>query len=99
MTRVTRHTLPCFVCGENLQSAAPGVVNQPLDGLAFTTHGHYGSGVYDPMDGSWLELNICDVCVLAGKERVLRGQSVQPRRTPAVMYTAWGETESVDEHR
>ena len=58
-------TLPCIVCGVVLMSALPdGSDNQPASGTAFFTHGHYGSTVFDPMDNSWLEINICDSCLI-----------------------------------
>jgi hypothetical protein len=42
---------------------------QPVDGLAFNSPGHYGTSVFDPMDGSHLEIAICDDCVVkAGKK-------------------------------
>lgn len=36
---------------------------QPSGGLAFRTRGHYGSTFFDPMDGSGLEIAVCDECV------------------------------------
>lgn len=36
---------------------------QPSGGLAFQTTGHYGSAFFDPMDGSRLEIAVCDQCV------------------------------------
>lgn len=38
---------------------------QPLDGLGFITLGHYGSTVFDPMDGSTWEIIVCDPCLKA----------------------------------
>jgi len=66
--------VPCFKCGEALNSAMPDSDNIPYKGTAFQTHGHYGSTVFDPMDGTYLELNICDECLTAAPERVLMGQ-------------------------
>lgn len=62
-------TLPCIACGAKLESAAPdsGQGNQPSDGLCFHTPGHYGSTEFDPMDGSVLEVSICDACVRRGR--------------------------------
>ena len=82
-------TLPCIACGAELESAWPhGVekgenVNQPYAGTAFTSHGHYGSTVWDPMDDRFLELNVCDPCLAAaGKEgKVLLGRTVAKRET------------------
>jgi hypothetical protein len=41
---------------------------QPLDGLAFSTPGHYGSTFFDPCDGTRIEIAVCDDCLkgLAG---------------------------------
>lgn len=55
--------LSCVRCDRDLYNAAPSAQNQPGEGLAFTTRGHYGSTVFDPMDGSMLELNVCDSCL------------------------------------
>lgn len=34
-----------------------------MKGVSFISHGHYGSSVFDPMDGSSLEISLCDDCV------------------------------------
>lgn len=62
-------TLNCIVCNKQLESATPGETNQPYGGTTFTTRGHYGSTVFDPMDGSFLEINICDECLTRAGER------------------------------
>lgn len=56
---------PCLICGKQLEPvfSDAGTVNQPNDATAFWTAGHYGSGVFDPMDGSMLNINICDDCL------------------------------------
>jgi len=83
---------PCFVCDQpltNVLDEATG--NQPLDGLAFVSGGHYGSTAFDPMDGSWLELNICDACVMEYKDKFLHGKQYapRPRPQPAPTYVPW----------
>lgn len=60
-------TLNCIVCEKELKSALPDnerykETNQPADGTAFHSRGHYGSTVFDPMDGTLAELNVCDEC-------------------------------------
>jgi hypothetical protein len=60
--------LPCLMCGVQLPNVMPHLENQPDDGLAFETHGAYGSTVFDPMDGSFLEITICDECVVKAAE-------------------------------
>ena len=57
-------TIRCVSCKKelrNINELQDGV--QPIDGLAFHTRGHYGSGLYDPMDSTSLHLAICDECV------------------------------------
>lgn len=74
---MTEMALPCIVCGKQLQNEFETATNQPRDGCAFQSHGHYGSTVWDPMDGRFLEFNVCDECLHAAGEdgKVLLGQS------------------------
>lgn len=68
--------LPCIVCGGVLDNILENGGNQPIGGLAFSSPGHYGTTVFDPMDGSVLELNVCDKCLKAAIDEesvVLRG--------------------------
>lgn len=53
------------MCGVELRSAClDNKINQPLEGTAFMTHGHYGSTLFDSIDGSeYLEIAICDNCL------------------------------------
>lgn len=71
-----RYALPCVVCEKELLNVDEASTNQPSEGLAFITHGHYGGTVFDPMDGRYLELNVCDECLLklAVDKHVLLGQ-------------------------
>lgn len=75
-------TLSCIACGKSLDSVLrdDDVENQPYGGTCFTTHGHYGSTIFDPMDGHYLELNVCDVCLrrLAGEGKILLGRDSKP---------------------
>lgn len=36
---------------------------QPYAATVFYSGGHYGSTFFDPMDGSYIELAICDGCL------------------------------------
>ncbi len=63
-----RAPLPCFVCRKELWNIFNGH-NQPDNSCTFNSHGHYGSTVFDEMDGSQLEINVCDECLKAGRER------------------------------
>jgi len=57
--------LRCIKCGAELHNHMDGQGHQPSGGLSFTTWGHYGSTFFDPMDGSALQVAICDGCVEA----------------------------------
>jgi hypothetical protein len=66
VTNAEPQHLTCIQCGEELPN--PYSRFQPSGGLAFFTYGHYGSA-FDPMDGSRLEVAICDPCVLWALEK------------------------------
>ena len=75
-------TLSCIVCGKVLENAVEGVKNQPNDGLAFRSYGHYGSAVFDPVDNNktFLEVNVCDNCLIeAQKVDRVRGGRMEAR--------------------
>lgn len=56
--------LHCVRCGVEMSNFMDGAKGyQPNDGLAFKTHGHYGSTYFDPMDSSYLEIAVCDKCI------------------------------------
>jgi hypothetical protein len=70
-------TIMCFVCASQMKNwsykrddGSQSV--HPIDGIAFSTYGHYGSTVFDPMDGSRLEIAICDECITS-KQDLIRG--------------------------
>lgn len=86
-------TLPCFTCGKNLESAIKKfeeTENQPYAGTTFSTHGQYGSTVFDPMNlNKWLEINICDDCMLKGRERILIAIRQPEEISKSIMYEPW----------
>ena len=55
--------LPCIVCGKRMKNYGSDGHNQPYARTAFTSHGHYGSTAFDPMDGTFIEINLCDPCL------------------------------------
>ena len=86
--------IPCFVCFkplyEVLRERGEGI-NQPEQATVFITNGHYGSTAFDPLDGSWLELNICDPCLRERSKSVLIGKQYAPRLPPRPypIYNEW----------
>lgn len=59
----------CIVCEKSLGNIMDERGFQPDCGLAFHTYGHYGSTFFDPMDGSYLEIAVCDDCIRKASER------------------------------
>ena len=77
----TDNKIHCMVCAKELDNLeyemrdGKRVEVHPMGGLHFRTYGHYGSTVFDPMDGSYLDVAICDECVTKNLENV-RGNGV-----------------------
>jgi hypothetical protein len=96
-------TLDCFKCGRKLKSVFPDDIaispyttpNQPYDAATFQAYGQYGSTVYDPMSQRypWLEINICDKCLIEGKDQILEGTKVG---RPKLRYEKWNPFKEVD---
>jgi hypothetical protein len=74
------NALPCIICGKTLRNAFEDAENQPEHGVAVTTPGNYGSTVFDPMDGNFLEFTVCDECLVrAGEQgRVYTARTERP---------------------
>lgn len=53
----------CLKCGKDLENVGEKCVH-PIDGLAFRSYGNYGSTTFDPLDGTWLDIVVCDVCII-----------------------------------
>jgi hypothetical protein len=49
----------------------------PISGTVFRTYGHYGSGVFDPMDASYMEIVVCDGCLKSRLARTYSGVNEQ----------------------
>lgn len=65
-------SLNCISCGKELLNIGDdfdGGGHQPCDGLSFHTYGHYGSTFFDPMDGSAIQIAICDECLVKADEK------------------------------
>jgi hypothetical protein len=84
--------IPCIVCKTALRNIydSPTEGNQPVGGLAFSTTGHYGTTLFDPMNGSSLEINICDPCLAKARDakEVLIGREVG-WSIPKIKYEPW----------
>jgi hypothetical protein len=60
----------CFCCDAVMENMHYPSINKksyvyvhPTGGLHFQTYGHYGSTVFDPVDGASIDIAICDACV------------------------------------
>lgn len=43
----------------------------PMDATVWTSQGNYGSTLFDPMDGTYLDLFVCDPCLKKRKKRLV----------------------------
>lgn len=65
---MSKTVIHCIIC-ENKMTNADYMYEDgkeeihPDDGTVFRTYGHYGSTVFDPMDGSYAEICICNKCL------------------------------------
>lgn len=82
----TETKIGCLACGKELDNLEYTTISKgtkvevhPMDGLHFRTYGHYGSTVFDPMDGAYLDIAICDDCVMKNIDKV-RGNGVKSLR-------------------
>jgi hypothetical protein len=77
--------LNCVRCNRAVESMDDSDINSPSGALPFTTEGHSGSTIFDPLNGCYIEINICDECIreLGEMGQVLMGQG----RKQVVTYT------------
>lgn len=82
------NSLNCIVCDCELEDAGKNLDNQPYKGTTFTSHGQYGSTVFDNMNGNgFLEINVCDECLRKkARTHVLLGR---PEVKRTVKYMEW----------
>lgn len=62
MSKKAHDIVQCVRCGVAMDNVLENGF-QPMNGLAFSTRGHYGSDFFDPMDGSRIEICVCDDCL------------------------------------
>lgn len=73
----------CFICGKELEISGynenddPTIIQSLHDGLWFRSSGNYGSTIFDPMDEQYLEIPICDQCVLNKKYEATHIHSIR----------------------
>lgn len=61
----------CLKCEKELENIGGSAAVQPMDGLAFGSRGHYGTAVFDPMNGDAIEIVVCDQCLV---DAITKGQ-------------------------
>lgn len=83
--------LPCIICDKTLSDVGSGDVNHPYGAVVFHAMGQYGSTAFDPMDSSFLEINVCDECLLkaADKNRILLREPARTKSAQKVRNTYW----------
>jgi hypothetical protein len=84
--------LMCTACLKLLDNLDP-VGNQPVKGVEFITYGHYGSTVFDPMNGTQIAINICDACLRRAIDAGAVLEIHRPDR-PKVTYTVFSDDTS-----
>ena len=65
--------LSCVCCDKELRPVHDDEDDcyQPYSGVVCTSHGNYGSRVFDPMDGGeMLFFVLCDECLVAKRESI-----------------------------
>lgn len=76
---MSENALPCIVCEKPLKNVfSEESENHPSEGTTFTSEGHYGSTAWDPMDGQYIEINICDECLVKKADAVYQGRNRKP---------------------
>jgi len=92
---MSERALSCIVCDKGLSNVFPDVENQPSGGVHFSSYGNYGSTVFDEVDGSYLEINICDDCMKRASEqgKVMSARRVTTSRVEDQRLWKWDEEE------
>lgn len=87
-------TLPCIVCRKELPAVLEDLPNQPYGGTVFTSHGQYGSTVYDPFNPYYrLELNVCDPCLIEAGTAGVVEEVYTKHSAPTEMRLVWPDEE------
>ena len=61
----------CISCNKELQNVMDSNNGfQPIKGTAFQSYGHYGSTFFDPMNGTYIEIVVCDECLTTKKDLI-----------------------------
>lgn len=61
--------LICVCCACGMENIMSGRGHQPSGGMSFHSYGHYGTSFFDPMDGSYVQVAICDECLVSADSR------------------------------
>lgn len=67
----------CFCCGKPLSTAfdIPRATGKTIgavdDALVFRATGNYGSAIFDPTDDQYIEILVCDACVVERQARLV----------------------------
>ena len=62
----------CICCNKKLEKVFDENINlQPSGAVHFYSYGHYGSTYFDPMDGSTLNIFVCDTCLEKNQDKLI----------------------------
>lgn len=90
---IMMNEVSCFCCNKEFRPAtpeAPDEINHPQDGTVFIAWGNYGSTVHDPVESSFLEINVCDECLVERADKVLIASLERGKET---QYSNWDPPE------
>lgn len=77
---MTTDRLYCICCDRPMENIMRKTGHQPMDGVSFYSEGHYGTSFFDPMDGSSIQIAVCDPCIAqADAKGVVRHKPPEPR--------------------
>ena len=60
--------MQCIICDKALEMVNK-IWNLPKEAVNFYTYGHYGSTVFDPINGSVMNIIVCDDCLIKKSDK------------------------------
>lgn len=54
----------CIKCGKTSRNFSEDGIHPIDSALVFRSYGNFGSTVFDPLDGSYIDIVVCDTCMV-----------------------------------